>query len=242
MNITCVTSRYLPNLRHIARLLEVETTIILDLAPLPHRNRDSFVYRNRIMSKTGSQIWLSLPVNRKGVSAIKDAKIDTTNRTWADKHIKSLSYFYPNHKSIAGNFLEKLRDCLTMNNGTLIDINFQILKLILETLGYSNINILLQSSLVNIHTTDHRLEMAKILGASEYTAGQVEWNILNDSRLLLHMLDSGVKVIRSPDLSVDVFPKELTVNLSSIHSICLNGIEKTQGILEQMIKSLKNIS
>jgi hypothetical protein len=239
MKITCVTSRYLPNLRHIARLLEVDTTVILDLAPLPHRNRDSFIYRNRIMNKFGDKIWLSVPVSRKGTNIVKDAKIELTKHNWTEKHIKSLSHFYPKHNLFAGNFLEKMQESIMLSDGTLLDVNTKMLSLILETLGYQKVNFIYQSELINCHSDDHRLDLANILKAHEYIAGQVEYKILSDRNKLLQMQDSGVIVNRSPDLSIDEFSKDLTVELSCIHSIFTLGIDKTREILDRMLSKLK---
>ncbi|MCA6362522.1 MAG: WbqC family protein [Bacteroidetes bacterium] len=242
MKITCVTSRYLPNLRHISRILEVDTTVILDLAPLPHRNKDSFVYRNRIVNYTGEQLWLSLPVNRKGVTVFKNARVDPTNKTWIDKHIKTISQIYPNHNKLAFGFLDSLRSILLNSDGTILDINMKSLILILETLNYFNVKIIYQSSLTSTHSIEHRSEITKLLNADTYIAGQVEWDILEKSGQIEKMKQLNINVTRSPDLNPTQFPFDLTVSLSCIHSICNFGIEQTTETIENMIKSLNDIS
>jgi len=135
MIITCVTSRYLPNLRYIVRLLEVDHTVILDLAPLPHQNKNSFVSRNRVLDRKESFRWLSVPVRRKGIRYFSDAKIERTQHYWVDKHIKTLESVYPNHIEVAGDFVSRLRFVLESYDGSLLDLNLKTLHLILEFLG-----------------------------------------------------------------------------------------------------------
>jgi hypothetical protein len=226
-------------MRHIARLFEADISIILDLAPLPHRNKDSFIYRNRIVDRIGSPVWLSLPICRKGGKVLKDAVIDPTNRVWVDKHIGSISHAYPRHKVLAKGFLERLRDKLIVNNGTLLDINLKSMSIILETLNYKDIDIRLQSSIVNNHNIDHRYEIYRSLNATSYIAGQVEWSIMCEDNAAGNTENSLMHILRSPDLDSNKFPLDLTVTLSCVHAICSKGIDKTRDIIDAMLKSLK---
>ena len=239
MEITCVTSRYLPNMRYIARLLEVDCAITLDLAPLPNQNKNSFISRNRIIDKKGNVFWVSLPIKRKGIKLIKDARIDSTHHSWIEKHIRSIANTYPKHEKFAGDFLVRLEKVLEASDGTLININSLTLSLILELLNIKNIKLVKQSSILQVHNKQHRLDVTRALNASTYVAGHVEWIIMEQLGLIVDMKENGISVIRSPDLDFSVFPRNSTIELSCLHSICTIGFEKSHELIENMVKELK---
>ena len=238
MFITCVTSRYLPNLIYIARLLEVDCPVTLDLASLPNQYKDSFISRNRILNKIGNTNWLSVPVCRKGVEYIKDAQIDITNKNWIDKHIKSIAHLYPDHKKVSGNFLVDLRSTLETSDGTLTDLNNNTLKLILRTINFEYVNPILESSLIRNHNKQHRLHLSQVLNADTYVAGHVEWEIMKKSGLLHEMEKNGIKVIRSPNLDLQGNFNNSIISLSSIHFLCTIGTEKTHNLVKSMVAEL----
>lgn len=96
--VTCVTTRYLPNMRHLGRLCEADLAVILDLAPLPSRSKDSFVCRNRIAYKNYAySLWLTVPVIRREGLVTRDAVISPTDHRWRDKHIGRILHCYPHH-------------------------------------------------------------------------------------------------------------------------------------------------
>src|SRR5262245_28841583 len=95
-SITCVTTRYLPNMRHLARLLEADEAVVLDLAALPRRSKDSFVTRNRIAHPAAAQdLWLSVPVLRSHDQPTREATIDATQHRWISQHIGNIRGAYP---------------------------------------------------------------------------------------------------------------------------------------------------
>lgn len=240
MVVSCLTSRYLPNLRYIARLCEVDCSVILDLAPLPHQNNDSFISRNRILNHAGDFIWLSVPVRRKGIKRIDNALVDLTNHNWIDKHIKCLAHAYPKHNIIAGNFLARLSEVLKTSDSSLLNINFRTLQLILSTLGIENISMRWQSSIVNVHKETHRLDIVNALGAKTYIAGQVEWDVMKKSGCLERMTTTGISVRRSPDLNTQTFNPQIIRNLSCLHAILTLGPNETKNLINRMTRALKS--
>lgn len=237
MIITCVTSRYLPNLRYIARLCEVDRAVVLDLASLPHQNKNSFVSRNRIRDKSGGLRWLSVPIRRKGIRHISDARIDKTNHNWIDKHLGTLVQAYPNHSEVAGDFLMRLRSTLEASDGRLLDLNSRSVNLILELLGLDNSPLVMESSILDTHTKEHRLEVAQSLDATAYVAGQVEYNIMKESGCIERMQSSNISVIRSPELDTSLFPVNEIRYLSCVHAICTLGLEKTRELVDRVVLS-----
>lgn len=241
MIVTCVTSRYLPNLIYIARLCEVDYAILLDLAPLPHQNKNSFVSRNRILDRTGTLRWLSVPIHRKNIQNIIDARIDRTNYNWIDKHIKTLAHAYPNHSEVAGDFLLQLRKILESSDGSLLDLNFRTLELILNFLNLDSILPLMQSSLQKTHSKEHRLEIAQLLEASTYVAGQVEYVVMKESGCVERMNKSKIEVVKSPELDTSIFSLNQIRYLSCLHTICTLGPVQTRKLIDQLVLSINNI-
>lgn len=238
MIVTCVTSRYLPNLRYIARLCEVDRAVVLDLAALPRQGKTSFVSRNRISNRLGDWIWLSVPIRRKGIKLFSDARVEETQKNWIDKHIRTLEQTYPNHSEIAGDFLSRLRDTLMSSDGNLLDLNFRSLNLILELLELDNEPLVLQSSIIETHSKMHRLEVAQSLAATTYVAGHVEWNVMNDFGCIQRMNTSGIKVIKSPELDPVIFPINEVRYLSCVHTICTIGAKETRKLIDKIVLSL----
>lgn len=240
MVITCVTCRYLPNLRYLARLCEADHAVILDLAPLPHQNKNSFVSRNRICGPSGEKFWLSVPVQRKGVHDILNARTECTQHTWIDKHIKNIARVYPNHKAVAGNFLEDLEKALRGSDGSLLDINLRSLGVILGALRLDYAHILMQSNIVESHVKEHRLNIARLLGATQYVAGRVEWGVMEKSECINKMRAVGIDVFMSPELDGKQYPVEDFETCSCLHSICTRGPEGTRDLVESAVAYLRN--
>ncbi len=239
MIVSCVTSRYLPNLSYIARLCEVDCPVILDLAPLPRQGKTSFVSRNRIVNRKGEIVWLSLPVSRKGVRSFTDARIEKTQKKWAHKHIRTLEEAYPGHNEVANGFLSQLEETLTSNEGTLLDLNFRSLNLILKFLELDHLSPVMQSSIVDTHKKTHRLDIAQALGATTYIAGHVEWKVMSDIGCILKMKNAGINVIESPKLDPQYFPINDIRYLSCLHSICQVGPKATRKLIDDILISLK---
>jgi hypothetical protein len=239
MFITCVTSRYLPNLRHLARLCEVDRAVILDLAPLPHQNKNSFVSRNRICGPSGEKFWLSLPVRRKGVHDIVNAKIEYTQNKWIDKHIKNIARVYPNHKEVAGGFLESLEHALRESNGNLIDINMRSLRIILDTLELDASSIVMQSDIVESHDKEHRLHIAHSLGACRYIAGRVEWEVMKKSGCIDKMRSVGIDVYKTPELDARQYSPVDVETCSCLHAILTRGPEGARSLVQSMVAYLR---
>lgn len=238
-SVTCVTTRYLPNLAHLIRLCEVDHVVILDLAPMPDRNIDSFVNRNRIINRaSGLNQWLSVPVVRQRGLAVRATLVEPTDRRWKQKHTKSLELSYPEHDLVAPGFVKGLAKALEGSGDTILDVNNRTLSVLLTTLALDVGEIHFESDLVCEHGPNHRLEAALALGASRYVSGEVEWGLMGESGQRTLFAENGIAVSRPGDLAAG--DEAITVKLlSSVHSICRHGIEQTEQVVRQLTQSLR---
>ncbi|MFB7756146.1 WbqC family protein [Streptomyces sp. NPDC056121] len=233
--VTCVTSRYLPNLRHIARLCEVDIAVVLDLAPLPHRNRDSFVTRNRIhqdVTKEGH--WLTVPVvRRRRTQQVREAEINPTDHRWARKHILTLRQAYPQAESLAPGFLGALGDAIMADTVSLLEVNNRALEVILETLGCRHKMPVLESAITSNHRKEHRSDIASALGADRYLAGEVERESIAAVRLEQSFTDAGIVLQDAGPFQPELYRD--AVRYSAVHVICGRGVVAAQTVLDRLL-------
>lgn len=226
MRVTCVTPRYLPNAHHIFRLAEVDVAIFLDLAKMPHRNRNSFVNRNRIVNRSsGRGQWLTVPVMRHENDSIAKTIADPTNTSWRNNHIRSLQTSYPDHEARAPGFIDRISKALRSSGNYLVNINMETLGAIFCALEQTPPLLVMESDLVQDHPQEvHRLHLSRMVGATTYVAGQVEWVLLQESGELLDFRAAGIEVVPGgqPLCPEDVLNEYRY--LSSVHSILSRGI------------------
>lgn len=235
MRVTCVTSRYLPNLWHIVRVLSVDRAVILDLAPLPDRNRDSFVTRNRIWNETAlTPQWLTAPVLRRRGQSVKDVQINPTEKRWVISHTHALEHCYPRHEKIAPGFLANLQSRL-QGQASLLELNLSVLRFLLEVLSPGSPFPYLESSILPSHGPNHRLEAAQFLRASQYVAGSVEWNLMTASAQAQLFVDAGIEVIQSLAPVSHQHETDSIIYFSSVHCICTRGVSATRELLERLV-------
>lgn len=178
MRITCVTSRYIPNIPHIVRLLEVDQAVLLDLAPTPDRNRTSFINRNRIVSAYGDR-WVTIPIHRNRNAPIGEVKIDYSQNDWRRQHLSMLTQAYSCTNLASRDFLSIFTSS-SLNSELLVDVNFTMLMHIFECLSLDFPNILSESSFGINHSPSHRLQCMYRLKADNYVAGNVELELMKN--------------------------------------------------------------
>lgn len=227
--VTCVTTRYLPNMRHISRLTEAHEVIVLDEGPIPDRNKNSFVNRNLVWDDSLQKyFWLTVPVLRSRGIAIKDAIINPTDYRWPAKHIGIIKNSYGNWRMIAPDFMRGLEEVLECRREKLIDLNFRALKLIFDYCQIEAPCIRKSSDLVSSHSEQNRITMAKKSGATHYIAGEVEWSIMSSSGELAAFQEERIIVLRSPSLDYGMFDRDDCIKISVIGSILKYGSAKTR--------------
>lgn len=235
-SVTCVTTRYLPNLRHLARVHEADVVVLLDLALLPDRNSNSFVNRNRIYNdRSAKTAWLTVPITRGRGQAIKDVLIAPGERWWAKGHIDKIQAFIPNHESVAPGFVTALSEQLTNHPTHLLTLNASINTFLLSQLKRPA-SWLFESKLVKAHSVFHRLEISTALGATRYVAGDVEWKAMKADGELEMFTGAGIEVTKSPNPSELGLDESMVRELSCVDAVCRYGVRKTAEVLSRMIE------
>jgi hypothetical protein len=238
-SITCVTTRYLPNLRHIARLFEADQVVLLDLAPVPHRNKSSFINRNRILDRDRRMQWLTVPIHRQA-SEIRQVAIDGTQVRWARRHVHALRTSYPNYDALAPGFVDQLEERLTAGCQHLVDLNAQVLELLVYNLCEAAPAVVRQSAIMSSHHPAlYRLEAARVLGAETYVSGEVEYQALRDSGEYAALSRAGLDVSRSATSVATVLDDECLVSLSAAHSLLALGLGPTRAALASVTQHLR---
>lgn len=223
-SVTCVTSRYLPNLRHLGRLHEADSVVLLDLAPVPDRNRSSFLNRNRIWDPAAEgPRWLSVPVHRQRGLPVGCVSIDYTQHRWPNKHLRSLEACYPRHRLTSPGFLDAVSEVFASRPALLIDLNWQLTILLCESMGLSPPCVDLESAVLATHPVNHRLEITRSVGATTYVAGEVEYGAMVSGGEVELFQQHGIGVRMSPTAPPTLPAYADVVNLSAVHPILGSG-------------------
>jgi len=126
MIVACHQPIFMPWPGFFAKAMKADLLILMDNVQFPLGS--SWMSRNRIKTKDG-QLWLSVPVLRKGRGLQKIHQVDIFNeRDWGKKHCQRLAYayhrapYFPEHRP----FFEEI----FLRNWT------QLLKLNLSILNY----------------------------------------------------------------------------------------------------------
>jgi hypothetical protein len=219
----------------------VDQAIVLDLAPLPHRNHDSFVTRNRVWNAAIlAPQWLTVPVLRNGQS-VKDTWINDTDKRWISRHIHGLQHCYPKHQRIASGFLDELESILQSGHSSLLSVNLDVTAFLLRVLGQPQSLPQLESGLGLVHSSRHRQEIVERLGATSYIAGSVEWKLIADTKHDEDSWPSKVRLIKSPESEAVTQDIESVVFFSAAHAICTQGVAQTSDLLAELLSKVSRL-
>jgi hypothetical protein len=226
-------------MRYLARQFEADRVVILDLAPVPDRNKNCFINRNCISDQEGAvRSWLTVPIHRAGRSAISEVRIDKTDHRWVRRHIGRINELYPSNTTLAPGFLAGLESLLHDSSGSLLDLNLITTQYILSELRTPHWAPVLQSTITFRHSKEHRIEIARMQGATRYIAGQVEWELMRESGELEAFAHAGIQVVRSPELDSRAFEGRLVVSNSAISAICSHGRQFASDLLDRAVQFL----
>jgi len=217
-------------------LHEADVPVLLDLAPLPDRNAQSFVNRNRICDRaSGRTAWLSVPIARGRGQAIKDVRIAPGEPRWPEEHSEKIQAFFPSHEKAAPGFVAALSERLMNHPPDLLTLNLVLNSFLLSQLKHPA-SLTLESEFVVQHSPAHRLEIAKTIGATIYVAGDVEWKTMEATGHLAMFANAGVRVIKSPNPSEVGFDQSMIRDLSCVDAVCRYGVDETSKVLSRMIE------
>lgn len=233
-SVTCVTTRYLPNLKHLARLHEADVVVLLDMALLPDRNARSFVNRNCITNPyTGRETWLTVPITRGRGQVMSEVKIAPLEITWPSVHINRIQSYFPKHEVQAPGLLEELAKTFGSHSERLLDFNSVVNRLLLRRLGFP-VEIVKESAVLHTHTVDHRLDVAKAIGANMYVAGEVELGAMELNGQLERFRIAGIHVAKSPNASGAGLDERIVKSVSCIEAIFRYGLTEASIMLSKL--------
>ncbi|WP_413253727.1 WbqC family protein [Streptomyces pseudovenezuelae] len=185
--------RYLPTLSFLARITVLDALVLLDTAPMPDRNRESFINRGHVRTGVGLDgvTRLTIPVLRKPRnSPLSKVRINFTAHQWAHKHYASISNAYSKARNFDSH-AEFLYGLFHEPWEYLLDFNMKLLWWHAENLNIPKRKILLHSDL----DIDSRrpVDICAELRANAYCAGPAEHSRMSsDTRAQL--LRAGVKL------------------------------------------------
>ena len=85
---------YLPWVGYFNKIVRSDVFVIFDDVQFPIGKKGFFGNRNQIKTNSG-QLWLTVPVLRKGYRDLRTSEIKINNSTdWQKKHLRSISLNY----------------------------------------------------------------------------------------------------------------------------------------------------
>lgn len=167
MKIAIHQPLFIPWIGYFDKILKADIFVFLDHVQY---TKGSWINRNRIKAHNGVQM-LTVPVARKGLNMkINEAQIDPNNKSWAQKHLKSIigAYKKASHFEDVYPYLERMFK-LGITNIAQLDI--ELISWICDYLGIKT-NLLLSSELdVNGSKSALLLDICHKCGADTYIIG-----------------------------------------------------------------------
>ena len=184
--------QYLPPISWFARLRLVDVMVLLDDIPMPDRNREAFINRNRVRTHDRA-LFLTVPVIRTPRhTLVNETRINPTATGWSAKHFRTITQSYSRAGYMEYYNLE-LQRIYNHEWKLLIDLNMELIGFLLDVLGIRRNQLLLSSSLglpSNLYTP---VGLSKEFGASEYMAGPLEVSRIS-SETIQQFRDNGIKM------------------------------------------------
>lgn len=195
MIISVHQPQYIPWLGYFDKIDKSDCFVFLDTVQYKKREYQN---RNRVRTKD-SWIWLTVPVNTKGLSEqpLCDVMIDN-DIDWAQEHNKSLKSWYGR----ASNFKEHypfFQAVYEKKWERLIDLNIHIIKYLLNVLKIDT-RICLESELgTTKKSTDRIIEICKKLKADAYLSGAGGRDYMDEGLFAEEAVDLMYQDFRHPE-------------------------------------------
>ncbi len=210
MLVACHQPNYIPWSGYFHKLKLADVLVLLDSVQFP-RGR-SWVNRNRIKTPRG-QLWLTVPVKRKGVGLqkIQDVEIDNTHR-WGKKHLLSLAHFYKKAPYFS-DYIDFFADIYEKKWSKLSDLNLMLIKEIKKWFEIDT-KIVCSSELRvgNKSACSLLIEICKSLGADTYLSGAGGRKYIDDEKFRVQGIN--VKYFSFEPYAYPQFWGEFISNLS----------------------------
>ncbi len=225
MKCAIMQPTYLPWIGYFSLINSVDHFVFLDDVQL---TKQSWQTRNRIL-QDGSVFWLSLNINSKSDTLIKDVQF--SNNFWRAKHIRTIRHSYSNCSYF--HELEDILRCIDNDNNNLSEFNIAIIKSIVNILDIDvNFHV---SSKMNVfgQRTERLAYITKKLGCNTYvaTAGSLDYMEVDG---LSAFGDISIKAF---NYNIVPYSQKKTLNfvpnLSIIDAIANCGLRNVKDILKE---------
>jgi hypothetical protein len=211
---------FLPWLGYFIKILKCDIFVILDDVQLSRRG-----YTHRDLIKTNQGIkWITVPIKKKNNFdvKIKDVEIDNSIN-WKKKHIKTLEQNYIKTPFYHNNF-NTIFEAYDKHYDKLIDLNFDLIKIICKILNIPDKKIIFSSEM-NIEQKREKkiLSILNKLNANTYITGEKSLNYLN--------LDD----FKANNISIDIVKKTIENTQFSVVDFIFNQVSSKNFILRDNI-------
>ena len=167
---------FAPYAGYFYRIQHADIFVLLDRVQFPLGT--SWITRNRFKNEQGA-VWLTVPVWRKNLGLQRIDLVRICNQgQWARKHLRTIEHAYANAPYLKEHrpFLEKV---FTFNHENITELNFTILRYVMEALQCDT-PVVLQSELGVVDSGERLLiEIGRKLGAEGLLAQTQSRKYLN---------------------------------------------------------------
>lgn len=161
-----IQPNYLPWRGYFHFMQSVDVFIFLD--DVQYTKQD-WRNRNRIRTRDGKTVYLTVPVHHEGQPHIMDVSIDNT-QDWATQHLRKLENSY-GRAAFFNTYFETLSEVLMSKPDNLADLNITLTGVIAQWLGIATPT-LRASSLGATGRKDERLiQLVRSVGGDHYLSG-----------------------------------------------------------------------
>jgi hypothetical protein len=227
LKIACHQPCYLPWPGFFYKVLRTDVIVLLDSVQLPRGT--SWVTRNRIKTP-GGQVWLTVPVKRKGRSLQKIMDTEIFNeRDWRRTHLESLIHAYKRAPFSADHF-PFFKKLYAKDWHKLVELNLSLVRHLMAAIG-ANTDIVLSSELaLDTKGTPLIVEICKKMEADVYSTITTSRKHLDEERFA----EAGIR-LDYYTFKCPAYPQlwgEFIPNLSIVDMLLSCG-PKTRSIIEK---------
>ncbi len=171
--------QYLPYIGFFNKMMQSDVFILVDNVQF---NKKEVQNRNRIRTKD-NWIWLTVPVLVKGKLLQNINEVAINNKEdWQKKHLRSILINY-SKAPYMNHYRDKITEIYTTKWEKLIDLNFHILKFLIDELKIKTKIIVGSDIGVSGKKTDLLLDICQKTGADTYLSGPGGRNYVDVKRL-----------------------------------------------------------
>ena len=225
MILATIQPSFLPWLGYLEQMGVADIFVYLDDVKY---TRQDWRNRNRLLNAAGQPEYLTVPVRADSEKRlIKDALI-AESPDWPQKMMNKLKVWYA-HAPYAKQYLPRLDDILKRKYSYLVDLNYEVMRLLTDAYGISTPTVRSSDAAVSATDKNQRLiDLCRRYGADVLYDGAAAANFID----LVRFQDAGIAVVFQ-DYVPQVYPQgphPFVGHLSSLDALLWCG-EGARGML-----------